>query len=50
MSSNDDGAPRTDQLAAALKGSPFAGRIPGILEEAHGLLLDESQKRLSESE
>ena len=30
--------------------SPFADRIPGILQESHSMLLDQKQKRLSESE
>ena len=33
-----------------LSNSPFADRIPGILQEAHSMLLDREQKRLSESE
>ncbi len=33
-----------------LSNSPFADRIPGILQEAHSMLLDQEQKRLSESE
>ena len=32
-----------------LSNSPFADRIPGILQEAHSMLLDQEQKRLSES-
>jgi predicted aldo/keto reductase-like oxidoreductase len=33
-----------------LSNSPFAEQIPGILQEAHSMLLDQAQKRLSESE
>ena len=33
-----------------LSNSPFADRIPRILQEAHSMLLDQEQKRLSESE
>ena len=33
-----------------LSNSPFADRIPRILQEAHSMLLDQKQKRLSESE
>ncbi len=36
------------QLAPALKGSPFATRIPGILREAHTLLVDAPKARLSQ--
>ena len=32
-----------------LSNSPFADQIPGILQEAHSMLLDQEQKRLSES-
>jgi hypothetical protein len=34
----------------ALSNSPFAEQIPEILQEAHFMLLDQEQKRLSESE
>ena len=37
------------KVFAAVKASPFAERIPGILKEAHALLLDETQNRLSDS-
>jgi uncharacterized protein len=37
------------KLATALKKSPFAGRIPDILKEAHELLFEAPKKRLSES-
>lgn len=36
-------------LTAALKNSPFAKEIPGILREAHTLLFEAPKKRLSES-
>jgi hypothetical protein len=39
-----------EALQPFLKNSPFAGRIPGILREAHALLHDAPKKRLSESE
>ena len=32
-----------------LGNSPFADRIPGILQESHSMLIDQEQKRLSES-
>ena len=36
-------------LARTLADSPFAARIPGILEEAHALLLDAPKQRLSQA-
>ena len=36
-------------LSAALKSSPFADKIPGILAEAHDLLFEAPKKRLSQS-
>ncbi len=37
------------RIRAAVKGSPFAERIPGILKEAHHMLFEAPKKRLSES-
>ena len=38
------------KMATALKDSPFSKRIPGILEEAHAMLLAKEQQRLSQSD
>lgn len=38
------------QLGPCLSASPFAGRIPAILEDAHGMLVDAPVQRLSESD
>jgi predicted aldo/keto reductase-like oxidoreductase len=35
-------------IAKACAGSPFSGKIPGILHEAHTMLLDAPKKRLSQ--
>jgi predicted aldo/keto reductase-like oxidoreductase len=43
-------AEKLQQLAPLLIDSPFATRIPEVLQEAHALLNAEEQKRLSESE
>ena len=37
-------------IARVVKESPYAARIPAILEEAHSLLLGEERKRLSQSD
>jgi predicted aldo/keto reductase-like oxidoreductase len=40
---------RSMNLAPVLRGSPFADRIPSILEEAHQLLFEKPVERLSKS-
>jgi predicted aldo/keto reductase-like oxidoreductase len=39
-----------EALRTALKGHPFAGRIPEVLSEAHELLKGEQVQRLSKSD
>ncbi len=41
---------RLRELAPLLQNNPFADRIPAVLHEAHGLLIAEQAKRLSESD
>lgn len=39
-----------EKMPTALKDSPFSKRIPGILEEAHAMLLAKQEQRLSQSD
>jgi uncharacterized protein len=45
-----ENAASIQKLGVALSRSPFAAKLPGILEEAHRLLLDAPKKRLSQSD
>ena len=46
----ENAAKATDyRLEAVLRGSPFAGKIRGVLQEAHRLYFEKPAKRLSES-
>jgi predicted aldo/keto reductase-like oxidoreductase len=38
-----------EHLSTALKQSPFAGKIPSILQESHAMMFEAPKKRLSES-
>jgi predicted aldo/keto reductase-like oxidoreductase len=44
------GAVDREALCAAIGESPFAERIPAILDEAHAILLDEPKQRLSQGD